>query len=328
MPPSAPADHLACSEKPSASWRQRGGLAACGAALVFLASIHGDRGSGEKPCAAIGQGAAGRDDARGRPAAFRSAARPAAPGALMPTTAGFVVDEDGTGFSCLTWRFESRAQHTGQCAPRSLPARLGDLSPTSARRPHAHHQRAATAAHRARRLSALLTTRRRCPQACEAERRPHSARGCGERDQPPGFGPSPAQRRRGPGSSPGGGPGGSRSLRRPHPVRDQGVRSLKLQGPSARPRPPRPARSHILRSAAAAALSLSLPALPSRAHRRRARAPPQAAGLTLVPVPLLRRQHPRSCGPHDQLPARAALAVARRLRRRLVRQGDEEHHQA
>ena len=43
MPPSAPADHLACSEKPSASWRQRGGLAACGAALVFLASIHGDR---------------------------------------------------------------------------------------------------------------------------------------------------------------------------------------------------------------------------------------------------------------------------------------------
>ena len=94
MPPSAPADHLACSEKPSASWRQRGGLAACGAALVFLASIHGDRGSGEKPCAAIGQGAAGRDDARGRPAAFRSAARPAAPGALMPTTAGFVVDED------------------------------------------------------------------------------------------------------------------------------------------------------------------------------------------------------------------------------------------
>ena len=25
------------------------------------------------------------------------------------------------------------------------------------------------------------------------------------------------------------------------------------------------------------------------------RAPPQAAGLTLVPVPLLRRQHPRSC---------------------------------
>ena len=177
MPPSAPADHLACSEKPSASWRQRGGLAACGAALVFLASIHGDRGSGEKPCAAIGQGAAGRDDARGRPAAFRSAARPAAPGALMPTTAGFVVDEDGTGFSCLTWRFESRAQHTGQCAPRSLPARLGDLSPTSARRPHAHHQRAATAAHRARRLSALLTTRRRCPQACEAERRPDSARG-------------------------------------------------------------------------------------------------------------------------------------------------------
>ncbi|EOD24595.1 hypothetical protein EMIHUDRAFT_206613 [Emiliania huxleyi CCMP1516] len=66
MPPSAPADHLACSEKPSASWRQRGGLAACGAALVFLASIHG------------------------RPAAFRSAARPAAPGALMPTTAGHV----------------------------------------------------------------------------------------------------------------------------------------------------------------------------------------------------------------------------------------------
>ena len=47
MPPSAPADHLACSEKPSASWRQRGGLAACGAALVVLASIHGDRGSGE-----------------------------------------------------------------------------------------------------------------------------------------------------------------------------------------------------------------------------------------------------------------------------------------
>ena len=38
MPPSAPADHLACSEKPSASWRQRGGLAACGAALVFLSS--------------------------------------------------------------------------------------------------------------------------------------------------------------------------------------------------------------------------------------------------------------------------------------------------
>ena len=113
MPPSAPADHLACSEKPSASWRQRGGLAACGAALVFLASIHGDRGSGEKPCAAIGQGAAGRDDARGRPAAFRSAARPAAPGALMPTTAGFVVDEDSEFcFSCLTWRFESRAQHT------------------------------------------------------------------------------------------------------------------------------------------------------------------------------------------------------------------------
>ena len=149
MPPSAPADHLACSEKPSASWRQRGGLAACGAALVFLASIHGDRGSGEKPCAAIGQGAAGRDDARGRPAAFRSAARPAAPGALMPTTAGFVVDS-AWRFSCLTWRFESRAQHTGQCA-RSLPARLGDLSPTSARRPHAHHQRAATAAHRARR---------------------------------------------------------------------------------------------------------------------------------------------------------------------------------
>ena len=178
MPPSAPADHLACSEKPSASWRQRGGLAACGAALVFLASIHGDRGSGEKPCAAIGQGAAGRDDARGRPAAFRSAARPAAPGALMPTTAGFVA----RCFSCLTWRFECRTQHTGQCAPRSLPARLGDLSPTSARRPHAHHQRAATAAHRARRLSALLTTRRRCPQACEAERRPHSARGCGERD--------------------------------------------------------------------------------------------------------------------------------------------------
>ncbi|EOD20697.1 hypothetical protein EMIHUDRAFT_241906 [Emiliania huxleyi CCMP1516] len=66
MPPSAPADHLACSEKPSASWRQRVGLAACGAALVFLASIHG------------------------RPAAFRSAARPAAPGALMPTTAGHV----------------------------------------------------------------------------------------------------------------------------------------------------------------------------------------------------------------------------------------------
>ena len=98
MPPSAPADHLACSEKPSASWRQRGGLAACGAALVFLASIHGDRGSGEKPCAAIGQGAAGRDDARGRPAAFRSAARPAAPGALMPTTAGFVVDEDAQVF--------------------------------------------------------------------------------------------------------------------------------------------------------------------------------------------------------------------------------------
>ena len=136
MPPSAPADHLACSEKPSASWRQRGGLAACGAALVFLASIHGDRGSGEKPCAAIGQGAAGRDDARGRPAAFRSAARPAAPGALMPTTAGFVVDEDSHFcFSCLTWRFESRAQHTGQCAPRSLPARLGDLSPIRARRP-------------------------------------------------------------------------------------------------------------------------------------------------------------------------------------------------
>ena len=98
MPPSAPADHLACSEKPSASWRQRGGLAACGAALVFLASIHGDRGSGEKPCAAIGQGAAGRDDARGRPAAFRSAARPAAPGALMPTTAGFVVDENAAVF--------------------------------------------------------------------------------------------------------------------------------------------------------------------------------------------------------------------------------------
>ena len=146
MPPSAPADHLACSEKPSASWRQRGGLAACGAALVFLASIHGDRGSGEKPCAAIGQGAAGRDDARGRPAAFRSAARPAAPGALMPTTAGFVVDEDHICFSCLTWRFESRhSTHTGQCAPRSLPARLGDLSPTSARRPRAHHQRAATA---------------------------------------------------------------------------------------------------------------------------------------------------------------------------------------
>ena len=144
MPPSAPADHLACSEKPSASWRQRGGLAACGAALVFLASIHGDRGSGEKPCAAIGQGAAGRDDARGRPAAFRSAARPAAPGALMPTTAGFVVDEHFICFSCLTWRFESRA-HTGQCAPRSLPARLGDLSPTSARRPRAHHQRAGTA---------------------------------------------------------------------------------------------------------------------------------------------------------------------------------------
>jgi len=48
-------------------------------------------------------------------------------------------------FSCLTWRFESRAQHTGQCAPRSLPARLGELSPTSARRPRAHHQRAATA---------------------------------------------------------------------------------------------------------------------------------------------------------------------------------------
>ena len=145
MPPSAPADHLACSEKPSASWRQRGGLAACGAALVFLASIHGDRGSGEKPCAAIGQGAAGRDDARGRPAAFRSAARPAAPGALMPTTAGFVVDEDSVCcFSCLTWRFESRAPaHQG--APRSLPARLGDLSPTSARRPRAHHQRAATA---------------------------------------------------------------------------------------------------------------------------------------------------------------------------------------
>ena len=150
MPPSAPADHLACSEKPSASWRQRGGLAACGAALVFLASIHGDRSRiprDQKPCAAIGQGAAGRDDARGRPAAFRSAARPAAPGALMPTTAGFVVDEDDSGFcfSCLTWRFESRAQHTGQCAPRSLPARLGDLSPTSARRPRAHHQRAATA---------------------------------------------------------------------------------------------------------------------------------------------------------------------------------------
>ena len=143
MPPSAPADHLACSEQPSASWRQRGGLAACGAALVFLASIHGDRGSGEKPCAAIGQGAAGRDDARGRPAAFRSAARPAAPGALMPTTAGFVVDEDsGLCFSCLTWRFESRAL---LLAPRSLPARLGDLSPTSARRPRAHHQRAATA---------------------------------------------------------------------------------------------------------------------------------------------------------------------------------------
>ena len=324
MPPSAPADHLACSEKPSASWRQRGGLAACGAALVFLASIHGDRGSGEKPCAAIGQGAAGRDDARGRPAAFRSAARPAAPGALMPTTAGFVR----RCFSCLTWRFES-AQHTvasvllARSPPASVtcrpPARGDRAHTTSARRPRAH---------RARRLSALLTTRRRCPQACEAERRPHSARGCGERDQPPGFGPSPAQRRRGPGSSPGGGPGGSRSLRRPHPVRDQGVRSLKLQGPSARPRPPRPARSHILRSAAAAALSLSLPALPSRAHRRRARAPPQAAGLTLVPVPLLRRQHPRSCGPHDQLPARAALAVARRLRRRLVRQGDEEHDQA
>ena len=225
-----------------------------------------------------------------------------------------------------------RVAHTGQCAPRSLPARLGDLSPTSARRPRAHHQRAATA-HTAPAGSPpssppVGAVRR------HVRRNGDSARGCGERDlrcrrdQPPGFGPSPAQRRRGPGSSPGGGPGGSRSLRRPHPVRDQGVRSLKLQGPSARPRPPRPARSHILRSAAAAALSLSLPALPSRAHRRRARAPPQAAGLTLVPVPLLRRQHPRSCGPHDQLPARAALAVARRLRRRLVRQGDEEHHQA
>ena len=146
MPPSAPADHLACSEKPSASWRQRGGLAACGAALVFLASIHGDRGSGEKPCAAIGQGAAGRDDARGRPAAFRSAARPAAPGALMPTTAGFVVDEDSAFcFSCLTWRFESRAQHTlasvllarsplasVTCRP---PARGDRAHTTSARRP-------------------------------------------------------------------------------------------------------------------------------------------------------------------------------------------------
>ena len=146
MPPSAPADHLACSEKPSASWRQRGGLAACGAALVFLASIHGDRGSGEKPCAAIGQGAAGRDDARGRPAAFRSAARPAAPGALVPTTAGFVVDEDsGFCFSCLTWRFESRAQHTlasvllarsplasVTCRP---PARGDRAHTTSARRP-------------------------------------------------------------------------------------------------------------------------------------------------------------------------------------------------
>ena len=172
MPPSAPADHLACSEKPSASWRQRGGLAACGAALVFLASIHGDRGSGEKPCAAIGQGAAGRDDARGRPAAFRSAARPAAPGALMPTTAGFVVDEDSEFcFSCLTWRFESRAQHTlasvllarsplasVTCRP---PARGDRAHTTSARRPRTH---------RARRLSALLTTRRRCPQACEADR--------------------------------------------------------------------------------------------------------------------------------------------------------------
>ena len=145
MPPSAPADHLACSEKPSASWRQRGGLAACGAALVFLASIHGDRGSGEKPCAAIGQGAAGRDDARGRPAAFRSAARPAAPGALMPTTAGFVVDEDSSfRFSCLTWRFESR-HHTlasvllarsplasVTCRP---PARGDRAHTTSARRP-------------------------------------------------------------------------------------------------------------------------------------------------------------------------------------------------
>ena len=269
MPPSAPADHLACSEKPSASWRQRGGLAACGAALVFLASIHGDRGSGEKPCAAIGQGAAGRDDARGRPAAFRSAARPAAPGALMPTTAGFVVDEDsGFCFSCLTWRFESRAQHTlasvllarsplasVTCRP---PARGDRAHTTSARRPRAH---------RARRLSALLTTRRRCPQACEAERRPHSARGCGERDQPPGFGPSPAQRRRGPGSSPGGGPGGSRSLRRPHPVRDQGRARARAR------RAPHAATSCVLRRQrpylSLSLLSQAVRTVAARARRRK-----------------------------------------------------------
>ena len=46
-------------------------------------------------------------------------------------------------FSCLTWRFESR--HSTHWPVCSLPARLGDLSPTSARRPRAHHQRAATA---------------------------------------------------------------------------------------------------------------------------------------------------------------------------------------
>ena len=172
MPPSAPADHLACSEKPSASWRQRGGLAACGAALVFLASIHGDRGSGEKPCAAIGQGAAGRDDARGRPAAFRSAARPAAPGALMPTTAGFVVDEDSQEL-LLFFLFalsDLRVAHSTLASVLLARSPLGSVScrppargdrahTTSARRPRAH---------RARRLSALLTTRRRCPQACEA----------------------------------------------------------------------------------------------------------------------------------------------------------------
>ena len=135
MPPSAPADHLACSEKPSASWRQRGGLAACGAALVFLASIHGDRGSGEKPCAAIGQGAAGRDDARGRPAAFRSAARPAAPGALMPTTAGFVKERKKENTQPKGGMGERHAATTGFVVDEDSPFVCGPCSGPLARRP-------------------------------------------------------------------------------------------------------------------------------------------------------------------------------------------------
>ena len=79
--------------------------------------------------------------------------------------------ESRARFSCLTWRFEGPGIPTRSCSRSSL----GELSPTSARRPRAH---------RARRLAALLTTRRRCPQACESERRPRSARGCLARHHP------------------------------------------------------------------------------------------------------------------------------------------------